>query len=80
MTRSREARALALELGADSAAGANDPPPEPLDGALLFAPVGTLVPVCLAALDRGGRLAVAGIHSRISLCCTTPSTCSRSAA
>ncbi|MDX6266027.1 MAG: alcohol dehydrogenase, propanol-preferring [Frankiales bacterium] len=62
MTRSREARALALELGADSAAGADDPPPEPLDGALLFAPVGTLVPVCLAALDRGGRLAVAGIH------------------
>ena len=38
------------------------PPPEPLDAAILFAPVGDLVPVALAALDRGGTLAVAGIH------------------
>jgi len=37
-------------------------PPEPLDAAILFAPVGTLVPPALAALDRGGTLAVAGIH------------------
>ena len=42
--------------------GAFDEPPEPLDGAVLFAPVGTLVPVALAALDRGGTLAIAGIH------------------
>jgi len=37
-------------------------PPEPLDAAILFAPVGTLVPPALAALDRGGTLAVAGIY------------------
>src|SRR5579875_1221852 len=62
MTRSENARRLALDLGAASAGGAADPPPEPLDAAILFAPVGTLVPPALAALDRGGTLAVAGIH------------------
>jgi propanol-preferring alcohol dehydrogenase len=62
MTRSAEARALALELGAASAGGAEDPPPEPLDAAILFAPVGTLVLPALEALDRGGTLAIAGIH------------------
>ena len=41
--------------------GATDAPPEPLDGAILFAPAGELVPVALRALDRGGTLAVAGI-------------------
>nr|WP_185049024.1 zinc-dependent alcohol dehydrogenase family protein [Thermocatellispora tengchongensis] len=61
-TRSAAARELALELGAASAAGSYDAPPEPLDAAILFAPVGDLVPVALAALDRGGTLAVAGIH------------------
>jgi alcohol dehydrogenase, propanol-preferring len=62
LTRSPQARALALELGATSAGDAYDAPPEPLDAAILFAPVGELVPVCLAALDRGGTLAIAGIH------------------
>jgi alcohol dehydrogenase, propanol-preferring len=62
LTRSARARSLALELGATSAGGAYDPPPERLDAAVLFAPVGDLVPVCLAALDRGGTLAIAGIH------------------
>ncbi|MEU9886913.1 zinc-binding alcohol dehydrogenase family protein [Sphaerisporangium sp. NPDC051011] len=62
LTRSLAARRLALELGAASAGGAYDPPPEPLESAILFAPVGDLVPVALAALDRGGTLAVAGIH------------------
>jgi propanol-preferring alcohol dehydrogenase len=62
LTRSPAARALALDLGAASAAGAHDRPPEPLDAAVLFAPVGELVPVALAALDRGGTLSVAGIH------------------
>jgi alcohol dehydrogenase, propanol-preferring len=62
MTRSPDAQQLALDLGAASAQGADDPPPEPLDAAVLFAPVGTLVPPALAALDRGGTLAVAGIH------------------
>ena len=38
-----------------------DAPPEPLDGAILFAPAGDLVPVALRALDSGGTLAVAGI-------------------
>jgi alcohol dehydrogenase, propanol-preferring len=52
LTRSAEARQLALDLGAASAAGAYDAPPEPLDAAILFAPVGDLVPVALAALDH----------------------------
>nr|WP_214103146.1 zinc-dependent alcohol dehydrogenase family protein [Acrocarpospora catenulata] len=62
LTRSTAAQELALELGAASARGAYDAPPEPLDAAILFAPVGDLVPVALQALDRGGTLAVAGIH------------------
>ena len=62
MTRSEAAQELALGLGAASAGGAEARPPEPLDSAILFAPVGTLVPPALAALDRGGTLAIAGIH------------------
>jgi propanol-preferring alcohol dehydrogenase len=62
LTRSAEARRLALDLGAASAGGATDAPPEPLDAAILFAPAGELVPVALRSLDRGGTLAVAGIH------------------
>lgn len=62
MTRGSEARELALALGAASVQGAADPPPVPLDAAILFAPVGELVLPALAALDRGGTLAVAGIH------------------
>ncbi len=62
MTRSDKARELALALGASSVGDASDPPPEPLDAAILFAPVGTLVPAALAALDRGGTLAIAGIY------------------
>jgi alcohol dehydrogenase, propanol-preferring len=62
LTRSEQARQLARDLGAASARGAWDRPPEPLDAALLFAPVGYLVPTALEALDRGGTLAIAGIH------------------
>jgi propanol-preferring alcohol dehydrogenase len=62
LTRSADARRHALELGAASAGPADAAPPEPLDAAILFAPAGELVPVALAALDRGGTLAVAGIH------------------
>ncbi|MFJ1704992.1 zinc-dependent alcohol dehydrogenase family protein [Kitasatospora sp. NPDC088346] len=62
LTRAEEARRLALELGASSARDGYEAPPEPLDSAILFAPVGDLVPVALSALDRGGTLAVAGIH------------------
>lgn len=62
LTRSAPDVELARRLGAASVGGAYDKPPEPLDAAILFAPVGELVPVALAALDRGGTLAVAGIH------------------
>lgn len=62
MTRSAAAQSLALELGAVFAGGADETPPELLDAAILFAPAGGLVPPALEALDRGGTLAVAGIH------------------
>ena len=62
LTRGKAAQRLAMELGAASARDAYGAPPEPLDSAILFAPVGDLVPVALRALDRGGVLAVAGIH------------------
>jgi propanol-preferring alcohol dehydrogenase len=62
MTRSPDARRLALDLGASFAGGADEQPPDPLDAAILFAPAGGLVPPALRALDRGGTLAVAGIH------------------
>ncbi len=62
LTRSESAQQLALDLGAVSAGDADVEPPEPLDAAILFAPVGSLVPVALRALDRGGRLAIAGIY------------------
>jgi alcohol dehydrogenase, propanol-preferring len=62
LTRGEASQRLALELGAASAGGAYDSPPELLDSAILFAPVGDLVPVAMRALRRGGVLAVAGIH------------------
>jgi propanol-preferring alcohol dehydrogenase len=62
LTRAPEAQRLALDLGAASAGGAYDAPPEPLDSAIVFAPVGDIVPVALSALDRGGTVAIAGIH------------------
>jgi propanol-preferring alcohol dehydrogenase len=62
LTRETDAQSLALELGAKSAGGAHDAPPVPLDSAILFAPVGDLVPPAMEALDQGGTLAVAGIH------------------
>ena len=62
LTRSATARELALRLGCASAGDAYDTPPEPLDAAILFAPVGDLVPLAMRALERGGTLSVAGIH------------------
>lgn len=62
MTRSAPARELARKLGAVFVGDADESPPEPLDSAILFAPVGDLVPSALKALDRGGTLAIAGIH------------------
>ena len=55
-------RELAEELGATWVGDSFDRPPRALDGAILFAPAGELVPPALAALDRGGTLAIAGIH------------------
>lgn len=63
LTRGRHNQALARELGVDSVGEAAASPPEPLDGAIMFAPAGELVPVALRALDRGGTLAMAGIWS-----------------
>lgn len=62
MTRGDQAKELAIALGAASVQGAYDRPPVALDSAILFAPVGDLVLPALEALDRGGTLAVAGIH------------------
>lgn len=61
-TRGDRHQALAREMGAAWVGGADAVPPVKLRGAILFAPAGELVPVALAALDRGGTLAVAGIH------------------
>jgi alcohol dehydrogenase, propanol-preferring len=53
---------LATELGAEWTGSADEPPPVPLDAAILFAPAGNLVRPAMQALDRGGVLAVAGIY------------------
>jgi propanol-preferring alcohol dehydrogenase len=62
MSRGGVHRELAQELGAAWIGEADEPPPAPLDAAILFAPAGNLVLPALAALDRGGILAVAGIY------------------
>jgi alcohol dehydrogenase, propanol-preferring len=63
-TRAGDLRAqeLALELGASWAGASEDPPPKPLQAAIIFAPVGALVPVALRALAPGGTVVCAGIH------------------
>ena len=58
----REAMAFAQSLGVDSAQDSDAPTPEPLDAALIFAPVGSLVPVALAAVKKGGAVVCGGIH------------------
>ena len=62
VTRAPEARELALALGVTSAVATGEALPERVDAAILFAPVGSLVPEALSMLDRGGTLAIAGIH------------------
>jgi len=57
-----EGQRFARELGAEWAGGSDERPPESLDAALIFAPVGALVPAALAAVDRGGTVVAAGIH------------------
>ena len=57
-----EAQKLALSLGADWAGASEDRPPEELDAAIIYAPVGSLVPLALRAVRKGGRVVCAGIH------------------
>jgi propanol-preferring alcohol dehydrogenase len=57
-----QTQAFARELGAAWAGGSEEPPPEPLDAAIVFAPVGALVPAALRALAPGGVVVCAGIH------------------
>ena len=61
-TRSLEHRQLAEQLGAAWVGGADEDPPHQLDRAVLFAPVGSLVPSTLAKIRRGGTLAINAIH------------------
>jgi propanol-preferring alcohol dehydrogenase len=61
-TRSGQERARALELGAASVGGYDDPPPAPLDAAVTFAPAGSVVLAALRALDRGGTVVINAIH------------------
>lgn len=53
---------LARQLGARWVGGATDSPPDTLHGSIIFAPAGELVPLALRGLERGGTLALAGIH------------------
>jgi propanol-preferring alcohol dehydrogenase len=53
---------FAKSLGAAWAGGSEDSPPERLDAAIIFAPVGALVPLALKAVRKGGRVVCAGIH------------------
>ncbi len=56
------AQEFARSLGAAWAGSSSEAPPEPLDAALIFAPVGALVPAALRATARGGTVVCAGIH------------------
>ncbi|MGD0483430.1 MAG: zinc-dependent alcohol dehydrogenase family protein [Gemmatimonadales bacterium] len=55
-------QAFATDLGAEWAGGSDAPPPEELDAAIIFAPVGALIPAALRAVARGGTVVCAGIH------------------
>ncbi len=61
-TRGESHRQLALELGAEWAGSTLESPPEAVDGAIVFAPAGEIVPVAMRALAKGGTCALAGIH------------------
>jgi alcohol dehydrogenase, propanol-preferring len=56
------AQAFARDLGAEWAGASTDPPPEPLDSAIIFAPAGPLVPAALRAVAKAGSVVCAGIH------------------
>ena len=57
-----EAQKLALSLGADWAGASEDKPPADLDAAIIYAPVGSLLPIALRVVRKGGRVVCAGIH------------------
>ncbi len=57
-----EGQRFARSFGAEWAGGSDETPPAPLDAAILFAPVGALVPEALAAVRKGGRVVCGGIH------------------
>jgi alcohol dehydrogenase, propanol-preferring len=57
-----QGQAFARRLGATWAGGSDEAPPVPLDAAIVFAPVGALVPEALRAVDRGGRVVLGGIY------------------
>jgi len=57
-----QAQTLAQELGCTWAGSSDDMPPERLDAAIIFAPVGSLVPTALRAVKKGGRVVCGGIH------------------
>ncbi|HEU4524676.1 MAG TPA: zinc-dependent alcohol dehydrogenase family protein [Gemmatimonadales bacterium] len=57
-----QGQAFARELGAEWAGASTEAPPEPLDAAIIFAPVGALVPAALRAVAKGGTVVCAGIH------------------
>jgi alcohol dehydrogenase, propanol-preferring len=57
-----ETQEFARQLGANWSGGSDEMPPEKLDSAIIFAPVGALVPAALRALDKGGAVVCAGIH------------------
>jgi propanol-preferring alcohol dehydrogenase len=57
-----QVQSFARALGADWAGGSDELPPEPLDAAIIYAPVGDLVPAALRAVRKGGRVVCAGIH------------------
>lgn len=61
-SRSESHRELARQLGAEWCGRAEDQPPEKLDGSIIFAPAGPLVPLAMEHLDRGGTCALAGIY------------------
>ena len=58
----RKSQAFARHLGADWAGESGETPPEPLDTAIIYAPVGALVPLALKAVRKGGKVVCAGIH------------------
>jgi alcohol dehydrogenase, propanol-preferring len=58
----KAAQNFALSLGADWAGGSDERPPQPLDAAIIYAPVGELVPLALSSVRKGGSVVCAGIH------------------